>query len=156
LSLVPARAAADEFVAKIGDLDRLLDKEATAGRGPSAGAHRGGAWGMLGVTVAGLALGGAFASFGTRAVSRPGCEAGKLAQAMAKGDLRQRIPLKQKDEVGQLADATNTLAESLTRIVTEIQKVSESLAGSAADLSGVSNQLLSQSEHASLRATSVA
>ena len=77
----------------------------------------------------------------TRSVTRPVSEVRNLAQAMAKGDLRQRIQLRQQDEVGQLSEATNALADAFTRIVTEIQKVSEGLAGSASDLSGVSNQL---------------
>ena len=92
----------------------------------------------------------------TRSVTRPVLEVRNLTQAMADGDLRQRIPLRQQDEVGQLSEATNTLADAFSRIVTEIQKVSEGMAGSASDLSGVSNQLLSQSEHASMKASSVA
>ena len=75
---------------------------------------------------------------------------------MADGDLRQRIPLRQHDEVGQLSEATNALADAFSRIVTEIRKVSEGMAGSAGQLSGVSNQLVSQSEHASMKASSVA
>ena len=101
-------------------------------------------------------LGGLVAAIVTRSITRPVSEVRNLAQAMADGDLRQRIQLRQQDEVGQLADATNALADSLTRIVAEIHKVSEGLAGSATDLSGVSNQLLSQSEQVSLKATSVA
>jgi methyl-accepting chemotaxis protein len=146
----------DDCVTRIAELDQLLAKEATTGRDLSEAAYKSGLWWILGVTLAGVVLGGLAASFVTRSITRPVSEVRNLAQAMAKGDLRQRIQLRQQDEVGQLADATNALADSLTRIVTEIQKVSEGLAGSASDLSGVSNQLLSQSEHASLKATSVA
>ncbi len=156
ISLVEAKLAADEFVTRITDLDKLLAKEATAGRDQSEAAYQNGLWWILGMTLAGVVLGSVFAYFVTQTITRPVFEVRNLAQAMAKGDLRQRILLKQQDEVGQLSDATNTLADSLTRIVTEIQKVSEGLAGSATDLSGVSNQLLSQSEHASMKATSVA
>ena len=92
----------------------------------------------------------------TRSVTRPVLEVRNLTQAMAEGDLRQRIPLRQQDEVGQLSEATNALADAFSRIVTEIRKVSEGMAGSADQLSGVSNQLVSQSEHASMKASSVA
>jgi len=156
LSLNESKLAGDEFTARVADLDQLLAKEAVTGRDLSEAAYQNGLWWILGVTLAGVALGGLVAYFVTRSITRPVSEVRSLAQAMAKGDLRQRISLKQQDEVGQLSDATNTLADSLTRIVTEIQKVSEGLAGEATDLSGVSNQLLSQSEHASLKATSVA
>jgi methyl-accepting chemotaxis protein len=156
LSLNEAKVLVDDCVARIADLDGLLSKEATAGRDLSEAVYRSGLWWMLGVTIAGILVGGLVASIVTRSITRPVSEVRNLAQAMAKGDLRQRIQLQQQDEVGQLADATNALADSLTRIVAEIHKVSEGLAGSASDLSGVSNHLLSQSEHVSLKATSVA
>jgi methyl-accepting chemotaxis protein len=156
ISLTDAKVAMDESMTRIADLDRLLAKEATTGRDVSEAAYSGGLWWILGVTLAGVGLGGVVAYLVTRSITRPVSEVRTLAQAMAGGDLRQRIQLRQRDEVGQLSDATNTLADSLTRIVTEIQTVSEGLAGSASDLSGVSKQLLSQSEHASLKATSVA
>jgi methyl-accepting chemotaxis protein len=156
LSLNEAKVMVDDCVARIAELDLLLSKEATAGRDRSEAAYRSGLWWVLGVTIAGVVVGGFVATIVTRSITRPVFEVRNLAQAMAKGDLRQRIQLQQRDEVGQLSDATNALADSLTRIVAEIHKVSEGLAGSARDLSGVSNQLLSQSEHASLKATSVA
>ena len=156
ISLVEAKVAADEAVTRIAELDALLFKEATAVRDQSEVAYRNGLWWILSATLAGVVLGSLVAYFVTRSITLPVAEVRNLAQAMAKGDLRQRIQLRQQDEVGQLSDATNTLADSLTRIVAEIHKVSEGLAGSASDLSGVSNHLLSQSEHASLKATSVA
>jgi methyl-accepting chemotaxis protein len=156
LSLNDAKTATDECLARITDLDKLLATEAATGRDRSAGAFTTGLAWILGGTLAGLLFGGTVATFVTRSVTRPVHEVRNLTRAMADGDLRQRIPLRQHDEVGQLSEATNTLADAFSRIVTEIQKVSEGMAGSASDLSGVSNQLLSQSEHASLKASSVA
>jgi methyl-accepting chemotaxis protein len=156
LSLNESKVTGDECTRRIADLDQLLVKEATAGRDLSEAVYRSGLWWILGVTVAGVVVGGLVASIVTRSITRPVSEVRNLAQTMANGDLRQRIQLRQQDEVGQLAEATNALADSLTRIVAEIHKVSEGLGGSASDLSGVSNHLLSQSEHVSLKATSVA
>jgi methyl-accepting chemotaxis protein len=156
LSLNEARVSVDDCVTRIAELDGLLSKEATAGRDLSEAAYRSGLWWILGVTIAGILVGALVAYFVTRSITRPVSEVRNLAQAMAKGDLRQRIQLRQQDEIGQLSDATNALADSLSGIVAEIHKVSEGLAGSASDLSGVSKHLLSQSEHASLKATSVA
>jgi len=156
MALTESIVTGNECTKRIAELDELLAKEATAGRDLSATAYKSGLWWILGVTIVGVVLGGLVALIVTRSITRPVSEVRNLAQTMAKGDLRQRIQLRQHDEVGQLSDATNALADSLTRIVTEIQKVSEGLASSASDLSGVSNQLLSQSEHASLKATSVA
>jgi methyl-accepting chemotaxis protein len=156
ISINEGKVASDDCIGRVEDLDKVLAKEAIAGRDLSDAVYHSGLWWIIGFTIAGVLLGGLVAYFVTRSITEPVFEVRNLAQAMAKGDLRQRIGLRQRDEVGQLADATNALADSLTRIVTEIQKVSDGLAASASELSGVSNQLVSHSEHASLKASSVA
>jgi methyl-accepting chemotaxis protein len=156
ISINEGKVASDDCIKRAEDLDQLLAKEAIAGRDLSDAVYRSGLWWIVAFTIAGVLLGAIVAFFVTRSIAGPVAELCSLAQAMARGDLRQRVGLKQSDEVGQLSDATNTLADSLTRIVTEIQKVSDGLAASASDLSGVSNQLVSHSEHASLKAASVA
>jgi methyl-accepting chemotaxis protein len=156
LSLTIAKDAADECQTRISDVDKLFAIEATTGRDHSAATYVSGLEWILIVTLAGLVVGGFIARLVTQTVTQPVQEVSSLTQAMANGDLRERIPLRQRDEVGQLSEATNTLADAFSRIVTEIQRVSETMAGSAHDLSGVSDQLLSQSEQASVKATSVA
>jgi methyl-accepting chemotaxis protein len=156
LSLLDAKVATDECVARIADLDKLLVAEAADGRDRSANTYSTGLAWIVGGTLAGFLFGGLVAAVVTRSFTTPILEIRNLTQAMAGGDLRQRIPLRTQDELGQLSAATNTMAEAFSRIVTEIQNVSERMTGSANDLTGVSNQLLAQSEHASLKATSVA
>ncbi len=156
MSLVEAKVANDECVKQLAELDKLLKAEAKAGRDTSEAVYQSAVWWIVGVMLAGIILGGVIAYIVTQSVTRPVAEVRNLAQSMAGGDLRQRVQLKQTDEIGELSDATNSLADSLTKIVTEIQRVSEGLGGSAADLTGVSNQLLSQSETASLKSSSVA
>jgi len=156
MSLNESRVAADELVKRIDELENLLLAEAKDGRDSSDAAYKLAVWWILIATFSGILLGGLIAYLVKESVTRPVFQVRNLAQAMAGGDLRQRIPLEQQDEVGELSDATNSLADSLTRIVTQIQKVSESLAGSATDLTGVSNQLLSQSETVSMKSASVA
>jgi methyl-accepting chemotaxis protein len=156
MSLTASKAAGDECVNRIVEIDKLLTAEAQSGLDLSARAYQTAWWSIVGTTLAGLILGSAVAFIVTRSVTLPVFEVRNLSQAMAGGDLRQRLNLQQQDEVGQLSVATNSLADALTAIVTEIGRVSESLAGSADDLSGVSNQLLSQSEQASLQSSNVA
>ena len=156
ISLNASKNAGDECVKRLGHLDELFAAEAKAGRDMSDAAYTSALRWIFGVAIAGVILGAIIAYLVKESVTKPVFEVRNLAQAMAGGDLRQRIQLKQRDEVGELSDATNTLADSLTKIVAQIQKVSEGLAGSATELSGVSNQLMSQSETTSLKATSVA
>jgi methyl-accepting chemotaxis protein len=156
LSLVEARAAAEECLSEIDDLFGLYAAEAASGRRRSASAFSIGLAWIVGVALVGLVVGGGGAVVVTRSVVGPVMEVRDLTRAMAEGDLRRRIALRQGDEVGQLSRATNSLADAFSGIVAEIQGVCEGMAASAGELSGVSNQLVSQSEQASLKATSVA
>ena len=156
LSLKGSKQAFDEVVKRISKLEELLARESDSGSKLSAAAYANALWWILGTTGLGILLGGIVAYLVKESVTKPVFEVRNLAQAMAGGDLRSRIQLNQQDEVGELSDATNSLADSLSRIVAQIQKVSEGLASSAEDLGGVSNHLLSQSEATSLNATSVA
>jgi len=108
ISLGEARTAVEQTLARLGELDQLLENEARSGRDLSESVYTSGFSWILGVALAGVIFGGLFAYFLTK------------------------------------------------RIVTEVQNVSETLARSSGDLTGVSNQLISQSDHASLKATSVA
>ncbi len=156
ISLVEARQAVDECVKRIAEIDQLLSDEARAGRDRSQSAYLLARWSILGVTIVGAVLGAIIGYFVTRSVTRPVFEVRNLAQSMAQGDLRQRAHLQQKDEVGELSEATNAMADALTKIVTDIQRVSEGVAASAGELTGVSNQLQAQSKHTSLEASNVA
>ena len=108
LSMGEAKAAVEESLTRIADLDKLFAAEATAGRDSSAAAYASGLAWIIGVSLVGLVLGGIGAYLLT------------------------------------------------TRIVTQARNVSESLARSATELIGVSNHLVSQSEHTSVKASSVA
>lgn len=156
LSLEQGKVASDEIAKRVEEVQVLLLNEATAGRELSQAAYRGALWWIGAMALAGVLVGGGVGYLVTESVTRPVFELRNLAQAMANGELRQRLQLHQQDEVGQLSEATNSLADSLSRIVTEIQKVSDGLAGSASGLNNVSNQLLGQSEQASLQASNVA
>ncbi|WP_152053715.1 HAMP domain-containing methyl-accepting chemotaxis protein [Tautonia marina] len=156
LSLAELKEATDECAARISELGDLFAREAADGRASSAAAYFVGLAWIIGVALAGLVFGGALAVFVTRSVAGPVLEVRDLTRSMADGDLRSRVSLRQRDEVGQLSDATNSLADAFTTIVAEIRGVCEGMAASAGELSGVSNQLVSQSEHASMKATSVA
>ena len=156
LSLNEFLAATDEFTERVSELNKFFEKEAEKGRTLCEAAYWNSMWWILLVMMLGVVIGGTVACLVTQSVTRPVLEVRNLTQIMAHGDLRRRIPLKQQDEVGQLSDATNALADSLEKIVMEIRKVSNGLASSSQNLTGVSSELSSQSEMASLKATSVA
>lgn len=156
LSLTESKVANDECARRVAELDSLLSAEAKEGRDKGAVVYSNAVKWILGVMIAGILLGGLFARLVTLSVTAPVLKVRNMAQAMAGGDLRERLNLNQSDEVGELSDAANSLAESLSKIVIQIQNVSEGMGVSADDLTTVSDHLLGQSETTSLKATSVA
>ena len=110
---------------------------------------------LLGTSLIGLVLGCLASFFVSRSITAPVSLVRNLAQDMAKGNLMSRINLKQSDEVGELATATDSLADSLSEIVGRIQNASTDLSGSSIGLEGIATSLVKQSEQTSARADSV-
>lgn len=110
---------------------------------------------LLGTSLIGLVLGCIASFFVSRSITVPVSLVRNLAQDMAKGNLMSRINLMQSDEVGELATATDSLANSLSEIVGRIQNASTDLSGSSIGLEGIAKSLVKQSEQTSARADSV-
>ena len=137
ISLTESKVTGDECTKRIDELDQLLAKEATAGRDLSEAAYRSGLWWILGVT---RRRRGAGRPRRRRrdAVDHPAGLRGpeRWRRRWPRATCGSASSSDRRTRSGELSDATNALADSLTRIVTEIQKVSEGLAGSASDLPG--------------------
>jgi methyl-accepting chemotaxis protein len=66
-----------------------------------------------------------------------------FAQSMAKGDFTSELDIRQKDEIGELASALNTMIRRLREVVTGVQQASEHVAAGSGELSA-SSQTMSQ------------
>lgn len=104
----------------------------------------------------GVALGFAAAFWISRSITTPISMVRDVTRNMSTGDLKSRIRLKQKDEVGELAQATDALADALTDIIQQIQKTSTILAESSSNLGHISVGLAGQSQETSMRSSGVA
>ncbi len=115
------------------------------------------AWRYL-YAACGLGLGiGFLASYTiSRSITSPIERVRAITNSMSNGDLTSRIHLVQSDEVGQLASATDMLADSLSDMVAKIQSTSTTLGLSSSTLGQISHALAEQSEDTSMRANSVA
>ncbi len=107
---------------------------------------------IVATTASGLILGFLASFFVSRSVSRPIFLLKNLAVDMASGNLMSRVNLMQKDEVGELATATDSLADSLAGVVRKIKNASSELVASSSDLGTIAKSLISQSESTSTRA----
>lgn len=86
----------------------------------------------------------------SRTITRALNEAVLVADKISKGDLNVKLDLDQKDEVGKLAFALNTMTRKLREIISEILRETDNLASASSQISN-SSQILSQgaSEQAS-------
>ncbi len=111
---------------------------------------------MIGVPVVGLLLGLILALMLARSITQPMAAGLAFSEAVAAGDLTQRLAWDQRDEVGLLTRALDRVATTFGRIVGDIRRVSEGIAGSASELATVSHGLLAQSEQVAAQAGHVA
>jgi methyl-accepting chemotaxis protein len=78
-----------------------------------------------------------------RGITRPLDRAVEVAQAVAKGDLTQRIETNSRDEIGKLSNALAEMVSRLREIVSDVRSSSDSVSTAAAQIA-VGNVDLSQ------------
>jgi methyl-accepting chemotaxis protein len=76
----------------------------------------------------------------------------EFAESIAEGDLSRTLHINQKDEIGQLARALNTMIQKIREIVSGIQEGADSIASASSQISKTSEQL---SQAANEQASSV-
>ena len=79
-------------------------------------------------------------------VTRPLEEAVKMADAVAKGDLTQRIKVTSEDEVGQLLQALKDMNENLAGIVGEVRNTTDSINVAAKEIAEGNSDLSQRTE----------
>ncbi len=98
---------------------------------------------VIAVVLVALLLGITLAVIIARGILNPIRRSLRLAEAVADGDLSQRIDLNQKDEIGQLADALNHMSVNLGQTMSGIQTAAEQVAASSEQLSASAQNLSS-------------
>ena len=156
LSLSSSREVTDDVMKSLDRLAASFDGQAERARASSLVAYNSGWWWITVSALAGVAFSIVASILITRSVTRPISQMRDLTKAMAAGDLSRRIGLNQRDEVGELALATDTLADSLSGIVTEITGVSRNLATSSENLGRISTHLVTQSDQTTTQSAGVA
>jgi len=97
-------------------------------------------WLALGLS---LPLVGGICLFVHRFVTQPLAQAVGAARRLAAGDLDVRVSARGKDEIGQLLGAMQHLALELTRIIGEVRRSADSLAGASEEVSAAAQSISS-------------
>ena len=79
----------------------------------------------------------------TRGIVKPIIQGVEFSSIVSDGDLTLRLDINQKDEVGQLAHALNTMCNNLNEVISNIHQSAEQVASSAEELSASSESLAS-------------
>lgn len=103
---------------------------------------------MWGVVAAGLLVGAVLSYVIGRAVSSPIIKLREAAVLISSGDLTgEPVTISNKDEIGQLAGAFNSMSASLRQVLTEVNVHAEQVAASSEELTAGSEQTSQASEH---------
>lgn len=156
MTLNTLREVVNDVLQRQDRLAAIFDAHAQQARANSLEAYNTGRMWIALAALVGVGLSIVASLFIARSVTISVTRVRDLTKAMADGDLSRRIGLAQRDEVGELASAADTLADSLSTIVSEIHASSEKLGHSSEDLGRISKQLLSQSDEASTQSSGVA
>ncbi|MGA2611970.1 MAG: methyl-accepting chemotaxis protein [Spirochaetia bacterium] len=111
---------------------------------------------LLAGIVAAAVMGTVIALAITRAITRPLTKGVEFAQQIAQGDFTQSLKIRQRDEVGALANALNEMAGRLSGVVTTVQESASQVAHSSQDISTSAVKLAegAQSQASTLEETS--
>lgn len=92
-----------------------------------------------------------------RGISRPIITLTERMQRMTKGDLSEPpLPIQSKDEVGQLMEATNTMADILNQLLKHIQTVSDEVAAHSEELLQSTTEVKAGTEQVATTVTEIA
>jgi len=91
-----------------------------------------------------------------KSISGPITMVVEFAQKMANGDFTQNLTIKQRDELGDLAEALNEMAKNLRNIFNNVFQGVQTLTSSSTDLSSISTMLSSAAGQTSEKAQMVA
>ncbi|MFC4062738.1 methyl-accepting chemotaxis protein, partial [Planomonospora corallina] len=88
----------------------------------------------------------------SRSITGPVRAVAAALKRMAAGDLTVRVPVRNRDELGEMAGALNEAAEAMQTAVRTIDTSSDSLAGAAEELTATSTQIAASAEETSVQA----
>nr|MBF0222297.1 HAMP domain-containing protein [Desulfobulbaceae bacterium] len=109
-------------------------------------------WGL----VIALILGVVIAFFITRSITTPISKAVAMLKAMSEGNISGRLKMANNDEIGEMAAAMDTMAESLTKMMKDIDTGVGTLSSSSTEMASVAAQMSTGAETTVTKSNTVA
>jgi methyl-accepting chemotaxis protein len=146
----------DKLSARIDEDIDLNNKGADSANKLSAQIYSSARWWIIGVLIGAVAIGMILALFIAGLISRPVQEVRGVAQRIADGDLTgEEVPVRSKDEIGDLALAMNKMQGNLVKMIVAVSENAQQVANASEEFSAVSQQITSNSEETSAQANVV-
>jgi len=101
---------------------------------------------LVAIGILALVLGGVFAWMLTRSITRPIASAARLADAVANGDLSQRLELDGRDEIAQLMTSLSAMNAGLHKMVTQVRQSADSIQTASGEVAAGNQDLSSRTE----------
>lgn len=99
---------------------------------------------IIGTIILSIVLGVIIALFLASMITKPIILGVKFAESLSEGDLTARIDIDQKDEIGVLANALQTMRDQLSSVVQQVRTNSDALGNASQEISATA-QAISQS-----------
>ncbi|MFZ5807282.1 MAG: methyl-accepting chemotaxis protein [Verrucomicrobiota bacterium] len=106
--------------------------------------------------IAGFIVAMIFGVVISRGITKPVSQMVDLIKAIAAGDLTRQTNIHQKDEIGILAESSNTTSAKLRGIMKELEQTSVTLSSASEELTATASQMASSAEELNSQATTVA
>ncbi|WP_440899362.1 methyl-accepting chemotaxis protein [Actinosynnema sp.] len=151
--LRPVIAVLDDTMAKLRDKEV---SDVTSGTEAIAREQSKSFWTEISVLVVGLALALGLALYIARLITGSLREVSGALEAVADGDLTQRVAVRSNDEVGVMAASLNRASDAMQDTVRAIGRSANSLEDSAQGLAAVATQVAAAAEETSAQAGVVA
>ncbi len=91
-----------------------------------------------------------------RSIIKPLKETVVFAKSLSQGDLKKKVAIKNKDELGEMGASLNQMGDDLGKMLNEIKVGIETLSAASKELSGISDQMTCDTDDTSRQADDVA
>jgi methyl-accepting chemotaxis protein len=155
-TLTTQKEVYDKLSAAIGEDIKLNYDGADKANMLSAEIFSSARWWVIAVLIGTVTIGLVLAMFIAGLISRPVQEVREVAQRIADGDLTgKEIPVRSKDEIGDLASAINKMQSNLVKMIVAVSENAQQVANASEEFSAVSQQITSNSEETTAQANVV-